>query len=129
MSRPQPFTFLRPATSQKMSVCRDVGTGRITVRKVHDSGRARFDRHGWEHGGGSVTELSITPGDPLSARLELKGEQEYGRNGQLEVCINTYCSLTADRENFLLHARLDVHEGDRAVHAMSWLEKIPHDGM
>jgi predicted acyl esterase len=93
MSRPQPSTFLRPATSQKMSVCRDVGTGRITVRKVHDSGRVRFDRHGWEHGGGSVTELSITPGDPLSARLELKGEQEYGRNGQLEVCINTYCSL------------------------------------
>jgi predicted acyl esterase len=129
MSRPHSSTFLRPAAAQEMSVQRDVGSGRITVRKTDESGRVRFDSHGWEHGARSVAELSIAPSDPLSARLELKGQLGYARSGKLEVRIETYCALTADRESFTVHARLDVYEDDRAIHATSWLEKIPRDGL
>ena len=122
-----PRTELEPAAPVVARFEEDFRTGRLAFIHVEDAGTTRMDRSGWMSGNVIRRRFEIAPDDPLSARLLLNGEDRYGREG-LDVRIRTRLEMTSDRENFRIHARLDVFEDERCVFARAWLEDIPRDG-
>ena len=122
-----PRTELTPAAPLVARFEEDFRTGRLAFIHVEDAGTIRMDRNGWHSGNVIRRRFEIAPDDPLSARLLLNGEDRYGRKG-LDVRIRTRLEMTADRENFRVHAHLDVFENGRCVFARAWLEDLPRDG-
>ena len=120
-------TELTPAAPVVARFEEDFRTGRLAFIHVEDAGTTRMDRSGWHSGNVIRRRFEIAPDDPLSARLLLNGEDRYGREG-LDVRIRTRLEMTSDRENFRVHAHLDVFENGRCVFARAWLEDLPRDG-
>ena len=124
-----PVTVVRPAGGEEASVTRDVATGRVTMTDRADAGKVRVDRDGWTFGKRGSVERSVVEGDPLSARIELRGELEFSREGEIDVRIETYTLMTCTRDAFQVSARLDAYEDDRPAFNRSWSEVIPRDGL
>ncbi len=133
LPRPQktpldPRTALRPGAPVVARFEEDHATGALVFVHEEDGGVTRMDRSGWHSGNVIRRRFEIHPDDPLSARLLLKGEDRYGREG-LDVRIRTRLELTCDKADFRVHARLDVFENGRCVFARAWLEDIQRDGV
>lgn len=124
-----PVTVLRRATPNVTTICRDVASGRMTVRDEKDFGKKRVDRDGWTYGRRLTIERSVVEGDPLSAGIELNGELDYALAGELDLRVEVSCTITANRETFTVKARQEAWEDGRPVFAKSWLELIPRDGL
>ena len=122
-----PRTVLSPAKPVVARFEEDYETGRQAFIHVEDGGVTRLDRTGWHSGNVIRRRFEIAPDDPLSARLLLSGEDRYGREG-LDVRIQTRLHMTSDKENFRVHAHVDVYENGRCVFSRVWLEEIARDG-
>ena len=122
-----PRTKLVPAEPVIARFEQDYRSGRLVFIHVEDGGVTRMDRSGWHSGNVIRRRFEISPDDPLSARLLLNGEDRYGREG-LDIRIRTRLEMTSDRDNFRVHAHLDVFETGRCVFSRTWLEDIPRDG-
>ncbi|MGI9336013.1 MAG: CocE/NonD family hydrolase [Gammaproteobacteria bacterium] len=129
MSAPDPVTVLRSPTPTEAYTRHDLVTGRTTVTERVDAGRMRIERDGWEFGQRGAVRRSIVDGDPLSARIELEGELEFGRADELDVRIETSTTMTATRDAFQVQAHIDVSENGKPLFSRSWLETIPRDGI
>ena len=70
--------------------------------------------------------FSIGETDPLSARAEVT-EKLMMRRDDWRIRVHARTVLTADAENFYLHARLDAQEGDSPVFTREWNERIERD--
>ncbi len=125
----QPRTVLRVPEETVMRLERDIIDDRVTFVHEEDSGKVRIDSHGWEFGGKATRRMSVRPSDPNSARIELHGVREYGREGGPQIWIETTNTVTSDETDFHLHATLEVREDGRPVFSRSWLESIPRDGV
>ena len=126
---PHPTTVLRPGMPHTTTIERDLGTGKVLVRDESDSGRVRFDRHGWEVAKYSKMERSIVGQDPLSARTTLTGRLEFAREGQMDTHARVFCEMWADTESFHVKATLDAFEDTSPVFTQTWLESIPRNGV
>ena len=122
-------TMLRPAASSVVRVEEDFATGQVAMVHVEDSGKTRIDADGWTYGNTIRRRFAIHPDDPLSASVELAGEEVYGREGELDVEIRTRMRMTSDQTHFHVHARLEADEDGRCVFSRAWLEAIPRDGV
>ena len=124
-----PRTALRPAARVVACMEEDVATGRVAFVHVEDSGTTRLDANGWTYGNVIRRRFEIHPDDPLSASVELDGEEVYGRGGELDIRVRTRTRMTSDAANFHVHARLEADEDGRCVFSRTWLEAIPRDGV
>ena len=124
-----PRTVLRPAAPVVARMEEDVATGWLAFVHVEDAGRTRLDANGWTYGNVIRRRFEIHPDDPLSASVELEGEEVYGRAGELDVRIRTWMRMTSDAASFHVHARLEADEDGRCVFSRTWIEAIPRDGV
>jgi hypothetical protein len=129
MSRVDARTVLRVSEPTVARIEHDVATGRVDFIHSKDSGKTRTDAHGWTFGGTTWRRYSVLAGDPTSAVVELKGRDEYGREGESMTRIETRQVMSSDATHFQIHARLEAFENDQTVFARSWLERIPRDGV
>ncbi len=123
-----PRTVLREPAPPVLRIERDVGNDLVRFVHVEDEGKVRIDRDGWEFGAKTTRRTSIRPGDPTSARIELEGLLECGREGGPQVRIETSTVMTCDERDFHVEASLDAYENDEPVFSRSWSESIPRDG-
>ena len=126
---PHPTTLVDPGLPATTTIERDIATGKVLVRDESDTGRVRFDRHGWETRKYSKMERSLVAGDPLSARTTLTGRLEFGRAGQMNTHSELFCDMWSDADSFHIKATLDAFEDDRSVFSKTWLESIPRNGV
>ena len=124
-----PRTVLRPAAPVVARMEEDLATGRLAFVHVEDAGTTRLDASGWTCGNVIRRRFEIRPDDPLSASVELEGEDVYGRAGGLDIRIRTWMRMTSDAARFHVHARLEADEDGRCVFSRTWLEAIPRDGV
>lgn len=129
MSAVEPVTTLRPPKPTSVTVSTDLATGLTEFRQSMDGGSVRGDRNGWRFGGTTEVTQRIRNEQPNSAEIELRGEVTYGRDGECDVRVELSTRMTADHENFHVHARIDAYDHDQPVFARSWLEKIPRNGV
>ena len=122
-------TVRRPAAPVVARMEEDIATGRLAFVHVEDGGTTCLDANGWTYGNLIHRRFSIYPGDPLSASVELDGEDEYGRAGELDVRVRTWMRMTSDATSFHVHARLEAEEDGRCVFSRTWLETIGRDGV
>ena len=122
-------TVLRPAAPVVARMEEDLATGELAFVHVEDAGTTRLDASGWTCGNVIRRRFEIRPDDPLSASVELEGEDVYGRAGELDIRIRTWMRMTSDAARFHVHARLEADEDGRCVFSRTWLEAIPRDGV
>ena len=70
--------------------------------------------------------LSIHPGDPTSARVELSWHRAYSR---ADWHVSSACKIvmTCSANSFRLVAEMDAFEGEQRVFSRNWDETIPRD--
>ena len=93
-----------------------------------DAGTTRLDTNGWTYGNLIRRRFTIRPDDPLTASVELEGEDTYGRERAPDIRIRTRMRMTSDATSFHVHTRLEADEDGRPVFSRTWRETIPRDG-
>ena len=96
---------------------------------MEDAGTTRLDANGWTYGNRIRRRFTIRPDNPLSASVELEGEDTYGRTNELDIRIHTRMRMTSDATSFHVHAHLEADEDSRRVFSRTWHETIPRDGV
>ena len=124
-----PRSVLRPAAPVAARMEEDLATGELAFVHVEDAGATRLDDNGWTYGNVIRRRFTIHPDDPLSASVELEGEDTYGRAGELDIRIRTSMRMTSDAASFHVQARLEADEDGRHVFSRTWREAIPRDGV
>lgn len=121
---PLPVTqIVQPRTD--WTVTRDLETGRLTHRRLTDGGIKRLEDD-WEFGAAADIEYSILPNDPLSACVQIKKVHRFAQ-GDWSTRVESTVVMTAELDEFRLHATLDCHEGERRVFSKNWDHRIPRD--
>jgi putative CocE/NonD family hydrolase len=106
-------------------IVRDLGAGSAElVAQLPASGRVRL--LGVEIEDEGSDRFTIREGDPLSARAESRWRIGIGRDGW-RTRVETFSTLTADREAFLVTNEVRAYEGDGQVFARTWSASIPRD--
>jgi uncharacterized protein len=106
---------------------RDLATG--LVEKVFDwdlGGSLRLVGADLETSDSSHCVYSIVEGDPLSAKVEFRASSGMGR-GDWTMLSEVASSMTSDRDNFHVQARLDVSEDGEQIFSREWTFAIPRD--
>jgi uncharacterized protein len=98
-------------------------TGEQRLEIVDDFGTYEIAPHSLvTHGVGRET-FSISPYDPLSAKMETHWTEELSR-GKWSVRTETYARLTATKTQWVLWGKLEAFEGKNKVFHKEWNEKI-----
>jgi hypothetical protein len=127
----------------------DMNSGVVTLEIVDDFGQVRDCDHGLISGSVGREKWSIHPDDPLSARAEAHWTSEHGRlegdeggkgdvrkdgNGVCggkegvkgwNVRTEAYATMTSDKHDYLLTARLEAYENDILVFKKEEEKTIP----
>jgi hypothetical protein len=106
---------------------RDLATG--LVEKVFDwdlGGSLRLVGADLETSDSSHCVYSIVEGDPLSAKVEFRASSGMGR-GDWSMLSEVTSSMTSDRDNFHVQARLDVSENGEQIFSRDWSFSISRD--
>lgn len=128
-SQPHPTSTLRTGHPDKVRFETDHSTGVQTFSIQTDTGTCRFDNHGWTTSIETDYRYHIDPKDPLSACVDLRGTEAYGREGELDARIIAHQKMTCDESHFIIQAELEVWDGDSRVFGREWNERIPRDGI
>ncbi len=105
----------------------DAGRGQLEldVGAVEDSTLAAT---GLRFGERVATRFSISEGQPLSARIECRGDH-YLERGDWRIRIRTRTSLSGSADELLLTMDLDAYEGGVRVHGARRSATFPRDGV
>ncbi len=108
-------------------VTHDVLRGRVAVTHDWDlGGRVRFP-DGVETEDRNRAVYVLEPGDPLSARAEVRCMSGYGWAGRrLDVTVAS--TMTCDATSFTVIDELEAREDGRVVARHDWSVRIPRDG-
>ncbi|MEI7761110.1 MAG: CocE/NonD family hydrolase [Thermoleophilia bacterium] len=123
-----PIEMLRSGSGGARTVTYNQGTGRTDLVFDWDIGGAWKFENGliWEDS--SVTTLSITDGDPLSAEVVVENTSLYEDGDRtVEIVCRGAMSCTAD--DFLVTSQLDVRENGRRMFSRAWDCRFPRDHM
>ena len=107
----------------------DRKTGLQTFIYQTDTGTLKSDRHGWAHSAKVNYQYHIHPDDPVSACVDLKATETYGRQGQLDARIEAQQVMTCDEQHFFITAKLDVFDGDKPIYSRQWDKRISRYGV
>ena len=112
--------------------------GARTLRREFTSGETELTFH-WDQGGRfrlsdsgivagywATTIYSITPGDPMSAKVRCLCATEFGRDG-LSTRAEIDTVMEADAERFRVETQLKATENGREVRKRSWEFETPRD--
>ncbi len=124
---PIPVTPLEPAHHNWL-VHRDLARDESVLEVIKDEGVYRIDELELEVGDRTWDWYTYRGDDFASPRGETRSERLF-RRGDWAVRTTTRTVLTADRDNFYIHAELDAWEGDRRVFSENWNRCIPRDGV
>jgi putative CocE/NonD family hydrolase len=122
---PERRTRLRPPAYER-TVTRDHIAGDTIFATLDDEGRVRIDAIDLEIGSIHREVFRIHDDDPLSCRMETNWTKEMGR-GDFQTRTATRIVMTATKEDFVLHAECDAHEGEKRVFARNWDRTIQRD--
>ena len=114
---------IRPEKSERR-IERDLESGIVTVVVANDFGAVRASDHGLVSGSRMIERWSIDPGDPSSARGEIRWEQELSR-GDWSVRTVATSTMMCNPVAFELAARLEAFEGDTAVFSRDYAASVP----
>jgi uncharacterized protein len=120
-----PKTQIQPGWERRR-VTHDRVTGEVIWELSDSDGTNRIDDIDLTFAIRRSRRLSIHPGDPASARAEMKWYRAYSR-GDWRASSECSVCLTSTRESFRLTAQLDAFEGERRIFTRSWDETIPRD--
>lgn len=109
-------------------VHRDLARDESTLEVIKDEGVYRLEEIDLAVGDRTWDWYTFQGDDFGSPRGETRSERLF-RRGDWAVRTTTRTVLTADRENFYIHAELDAWEGDRRVFSENWERRIRRDGV
>ncbi len=119
--------FETPPASE-WTVTEDTATGRVTIDVRDHEGAAHIAEHGLTHSAEGVERYSILPGDPTSAVGEVSWTHEMRRDGwSVRTVTTTHLSCT--KSDFLISARLQAFDDDRAVRDENYTARIPRNSV
>lgn len=121
------MTVLEPP-DHRWTVIRDLARDVSTLEVVINDGLVRYEDHGMESGTNTVERYSYSRGKYDSFRGEVISTWRLQR-GDWSIRTDTRTVLTADIQNFYIHATLDAYEGDRRFLARDWNCTIPRDNV
>jgi uncharacterized protein len=113
--------------TEDRTTTRDLRTGQIDSRVTLDE-HSHLAATGLSFGEHQDSLHRLVEGEPLSARLEYRGEHFLTRGDwRIRVLVNT--SVSADAESFTVTTDVDAFEGNVEVHAVRRAVRIPRDGV
>ena len=120
-AKPWQIENVRKAKSSRTSERGEDGTVKLTV--FNDFGCDRDLEHGLESG--SLTEeiWSIHPGDPLSARADIRWEQTLKRS-DWSIRTETSSEMRSDQTHFHVTGHVKAFEGDSIVFERTYTDAI-----
>ena len=127
-----PHTELDPGGVQR-TIARDVTSGETVLTiaiDLADGGPAmtRLDEIGLEHGHGIEERFTISDGDPLSARAELRHCIAMRRDSW-SIRIETSTRASCDEHDFQLETDLDAWENGEHIFSRRWRRSVERDGI
>lgn len=120
---PWQIETLRPSSNRR-EIEADAKTDVVTLTIVDDFGETRDLDHGLRVGGVAREIWRIHPDDPLHAFGETHWTQTLAR-GDWAVRTETYTTMSADKDNFMLSGRIEAYEGHTLVFERDFKEVIP----
>jgi putative CocE/NonD family hydrolase len=126
---PPPIAYreTRPGRGWRV-VTDDIGAGLRRVEMGKDYGAGEILDIGVEDDAVMVEIYEISPDDPLSARARIEASAGFASAGH-RCRIETVTELSATKESFELHSRIEAFEADKPVFARSFRKSIPRDFM
>lgn len=118
-------TELRPAI-HKNYVKWDWDSGRTELVVDWDDGKWEIDATGWRFGWTTPLVMGIHPADPLSAEVYQGFEREFERDG-FRVSFKGWTKMRATISDWIMTARIDAWEGEKAVFGRDYEFKVPRD--
>ena len=113
-----------PAPGQTMFT--DPARGLVGHVVRRDFGGAREHPNGLVYGSRDPVTLTVTEGDPLSAKVTVARDIEQ-RRGDWRTRIELRATMTADKTDYLLTTSIDAYEGDTRVHSTTFSSRVPRD--
>jgi len=111
-----------------MTVERNMSTETSTWINKTDRGRIEFTDHGLIIEAAATGRYSITPRDPLSAKIDINWLNVHER-GDWRTRVESHTVMTATKSEFRLEAQLKAYEGDQVFSAREWDVKVPRDNV
>jgi hypothetical protein len=125
--RTTPRTVLK-GPRQERTITRDVATNDVVYTVVRDDGRSIIDEIGVETGLDKKVVYRIRPGDPTSARVDLR-ETFLLRHAGWDTFVEAETALSSTESEFLVEATLKAFDSGKPFFARSWLQRIPRNGV
>lgn len=125
---PRPdLTWLRPFSRSRRFVT-DVETGTTTLVLEKDDGAYRINSHGLVVEQAGTEHQSITEGEPLSSRGEVRWQLALSRD-DWQTSVDAVTTLVCDAATFLVTAQITAREGNETVFSRRLERSIPRDNM
>lgn len=125
---PRPdLTWLRPFSRSRRFVT-DVETGTTTLVLEKDDGAYRINSHGLVVEQAGTEHQSITEGEPLSSRGEVRWQLGLSRD-DWQTSVDAVTTLTCDAATFRVTAEITAREGNETIFSRRLERTIPRDNM
>ncbi|WP_308367171.1 MULTISPECIES: CocE/NonD family hydrolase [unclassified Microbulbifer] len=124
-AKPIDIQFIEPPNHNWL-VHRDLALDESVLEVIKDDGLRYIEEIDMEVANRIWNWYSYRDDDFMSLKGETRTERIF-RRGNWSVRTTTHTLLTADTNNFYIHAELDAWEGDNRVFAENWHRQIPRD--
>ena len=121
-AKPEKITMFREA-SNKRTITEDVATGIVSVDIEDDFGCMRFDQHGLCVEQIAKEHYSAHPDDPNQTLAKTKWHHKTSRE-DWQASSDTEMTITCDKDNFYIKAKLTAYQGNELVLRRSWDEMV-----
>ena len=121
-AKPWSRTTIRPPSYSK-KVITDQTNEAVTLEIFDDHGIVEDDHHKLQMGTIVREKFSIHPDDPLCASGEVHWTQTLKRN-KWNIRTEIYNSLTSDKQNFYMFAKVKAYEDEKLIFEKDFNEKI-----
>jgi putative CocE/NonD family hydrolase len=118
----------RETASSQDRIEEHLGEGRVDLVRTRDRGAWRMTDTDVAYDATGELRFSIQADDPLSALQQMQLTTTMGREGW-NVRTEVQTKVIATAEAFLLHAKLDAWDGDKAVFSRTWDLQVPRDNV
>jgi uncharacterized protein len=114
---------------QERTITRDVAADEVIYTVLRDEGRSVIDEIGVETGFEKKVVYRIKPGDPTSARVDLREAFLLRHRQGWNTFVEAEAALSSTASEFLVEASLKAFDDGKPFYARSWLERIPRKGV
>ncbi|AOS98075.1 Cocaine esterase [Microbulbifer aggregans] len=122
-AEPSKQEYIKPPHNNWL-VHQDLAEDISTLEVIKDDGLVRIDEIDLEFASRTWNWYTFQENDFSSLKAETRTERTFAR-GDWKVRTTTRTVLTADPDNFYIHAELDAWEGEYRVYTQLWERTIP----